>query len=92
MNREFVNHKFCSSSPHAASVCPESFGGFVKNIMSGKLFFLFDHDAVPLYCTQVLCTQGCHNILLIGCTVVGSLLIFELVVNYATRGALSGNR
>jgi len=30
--------------------------------------------------------------LLIGCTVVGSLLIFELVVNYATRRALVKNR
>jgi hypothetical protein len=56
--------------------CPESFDGFVKNKLPGKLFF-FEHETVPLYRMHVLCTQGRCNILLIGRTVVGSLSVFE---------------
>jgi hypothetical protein len=55
---------------------PESFDGYVKNKLPGKLFF-FDHKTVPLYRTHVLCTQGRRNISLIGWTEVGSLSVFE---------------
>ncbi len=58
----------------------ESFDGFIKNKLPGKLFFyFFNHETVPLYRTHVLCPQGRCNILLIGRTIVGSLLVFEWV-------------
>ena len=41
-----------------------------KRICPKSCFFL-DHLPVPLQRTQVLCTQGRHNILLIGWTVLG---------------------
>jgi hypothetical protein len=41
-----------------------TFDGIVKKNMPEKLFFL-NHRPVPLYCTHVLCTPGCRNILLI---------------------------
>ena len=47
----------------------EFFDGFVKNKLPGKQFF-FNHKLVPLYITCLICTQGCHNISLIGWAVV----------------------
>ena len=39
----------------------QSFAGFIKNKLPGKLFFS-GHKTVPLYRTHVLCTQGHRNI------------------------------
>ena len=44
--------------------CRTSFDDSFKDKLPGNLFFIYQ-KRVPLYCTYVVCTQGCHNISLI---------------------------
>ena len=59
-------------NPYCTAISPYRLGtvdGIAKKNLPGKLFF-FDHLPVPLHCTYILCTQGHHNISLIGQTLV----------------------
>ena len=62
---------------YVSPCCLGTVDGIAKKNMPGKLFFY--HLPVPLHCVSVLYTQVRRNILLIGRTVLGFLLVFEWV-------------